>query len=93
MLIKENTVYEGGVFLVDIQIPPDFPFKAPKMNFRTKLYHPFVNEDNRLSMYHLQDTTSMGSGGWSPAITLTSGEYRISTREHVGIHARSSCSQ
>jgi ubiquitin-conjugating enzyme (huntingtin interacting protein 2) len=27
--------YEGGVFIVDIQIPEDYPFRPPRMKFDT----------------------------------------------------------
>ena len=38
-----GTVYEGGVFTVDIVIPPQYPFEPPKMKFTTKVWHPNVS--------------------------------------------------
>ena len=38
-----DTPYEGGKFLVDIIIPPDYPFKPPKMKFDTKIWHPNIS--------------------------------------------------
>ena len=32
----DNTVYDGGVFKVDINIPAEYPFAPPKMKFITK---------------------------------------------------------
>lgn len=38
-----GTVYEGGVFEVDIQIPKQYPFEPPKMKFVTKVWHPNIS--------------------------------------------------
>ncbi len=27
----KDTVYEGGTYIIDIEIPPDYPFKPPKV--------------------------------------------------------------
>jgi len=35
--------YDGGVFVVDIQIPKNYPFEPPKMKFTTKIWHPNVS--------------------------------------------------
>lgn len=32
----EDSPYEGGVFEVDIRIPPGYPFEPPKMKFITR---------------------------------------------------------
>ena len=39
----EGTVYEGGVFEVDIEIPNQYPFEPPKMKFITKIWHPNIS--------------------------------------------------
>ena len=39
----EGTVYDGGIFEVDIVIPKNYPFEPPKMKFLTKIWHPNVS--------------------------------------------------
>ena len=38
-----GTVYEGGIFEIDITIPKQYPFEPPKMKFITKVWHPNIS--------------------------------------------------
>lgn len=38
-----DTPYAGGSFEVKITIPDNYPFKAPTMNFTTRVWHPNIS--------------------------------------------------
>ncbi|XVF04546.1 hypothetical protein REPUB_Repub05bG0092900 [Reevesia pubescens] len=59
-----GTAYHGGIFFLDITFPSDYPFKPPKVVFKTRIYHCNVDVAGNLSLDILKDS-------WSPALTIT----------------------
>ncbi|KAF7456274.1 ubiquitin-conjugating enzyme subfamily protein [Cryptosporidium felis] len=60
----DDSSYAGGVFFLNIHFPSDYPFKPPKVNFTTKIYHCNINSNGAICLDILKEQ-------WSPALTIS----------------------
>ena len=63
MMGPDDSPYFGGVFLLNIQLPPEYPFKPPAVTFTTRIYHPNINSKGEMNLDILK-------GEWSPNLTM-----------------------
>ena len=60
----DDSPFAGGVFFLNIHFPTDYPFKPPKFQFVTKIYHPNINSNGSICLDILKEQ-------WSPALTVS----------------------
>ena len=60
----DGSPYAGGVFFLKITFPEDYPFKPPKVAFKTRIYHCNIAHDGQICLDILKDN-------WSPALTIS----------------------
>lgn len=60
MIGPQTSPYAGGVFLLNIRFCYDHPFQAPKVTFRTPVYHPNIDQQGRLCL----------ETSWNPVTTI-----------------------
>ncbi|KAF8504375.1 ubiquitin-conjugating enzyme/RWD-like protein [Russula emetica] len=77
----EGSVYEGGVFNVEIMINHDYPFSAPKVLFQTRFgsfcsyaTYSFINPISRIYHMNISDKGNVCidilKNNWSPALSI-----------------------
>lgn len=62
----DDTDYKNGVFILDIQIPKEYPFKPPICKFKTKIYHPNINKDNGNICLNI-----LKPDKWNPSLSIS----------------------
>jgi len=61
LIVPENPPYNKGAFKIEINFPAEYPFKPPKIAFRTKIYHPNIDEKGQVCL------PIINAENWKPA--------------------------
>ncbi|KAG2463598.1 UB2L3 enzyme, partial [Polypterus senegalus] len=60
-LYKDSPPYDKGAFKIEINFPAEYPFKPPKITFKTKIYHPNIDEKGQVCL------PIISAENWKPA--------------------------
>ncbi|KAH8042298.1 hypothetical protein HPB51_021382 [Rhipicephalus microplus] len=61
LIVPDNSPYNKGAFRIEINFPAEYPFKPPKITFRTKIYHPNIDEKGQVCL------PIISADNWKPA--------------------------
>lgn len=59
-----DSPYQGGIFRLKINFPMNYPYKPPKVQFITKIFHPNISPSGSICLDILKEK-------WSPALTVS----------------------
>ena len=60
----EDTPYKGGLFIIEVFFPYEYPEKPPIVKFETPIYHPNIKEDGTICISKL-------STEWTPDLSMS----------------------
>jgi ubiquitin-protein ligase len=60
----KDSLYEGGLFKVHIELPVQYPYKSPSVGFESRIFHPNVDEASGSICLDVLNET------WSPMYEL-----------------------
>uniref|UniRef100_A0A4X2LER8 E2 ubiquitin-conjugating enzyme n=1 Tax=Vombatus ursinus TaxID=29139 RepID=A0A4X2LER8_VOMUR len=62
LIVPDNPPYNKGAFRIKINFPAKYPFKPPTITFKTKIYHPNINEKGQVCL------PVISAENWKPTI-------------------------
>ncbi|VDP94827.1 unnamed protein product [Echinostoma caproni] len=74
-LVPEEPPYNKGAFKIELSFPAEYPFKPPKLVFKTPIYHPNIDEHGRICLPIIQPDN------WKPATKIELGKFHFTTRK------------
>ncbi|XP_067864842.1 ubiquitin-conjugating enzyme E2 L3-like isoform X2 [Heterodontus francisci] len=61
LILPQQPPYDKGAFRIHINYPADYPFKPPKVTFKTQIYHPNIDEKGQVCL------PIISAENWKPA--------------------------
>ncbi|XP_034048548.1 ubiquitin-conjugating enzyme E2 L3a [Thalassophryne amazonica] len=61
LIVPDCPPYDKGAFRIEINFPAEYPFKPPKITFKTKIYHPNIDEKGQVCL------PIISAESWKPA--------------------------
>jgi len=66
--VQDSAPYNKAAFRVQLDFPAEYPFKPPKVTFKTKIYHPNIDEHGQVCLPitlpdHWKPATKVEQGG------------------------------
>lgn len=68
---KDCPPFDKGAFRIEINFPAEYPFKPPKITFKTKIYHPNIDEKGQICL------PILSVENWKPATRTSQGEVLL----------------
>jgi ubiquitin-protein ligase len=65
-ILPQSEPYCQASFLIEIALPPEYPFKGPKIIFLDPIYHPSIHESGKFCC----DSGFHGNEGYRPTTSL-----------------------
>ena len=62
LLLAEDTVWEAGLFKLQLDFSEEYPTKPPKVTFLSKVFHPNVYDNGQICLDILQNQWCAGVG-------------------------------
>ncbi|TMS08035.1 ubiquitin-conjugating enzyme E2 L3 [Larimichthys crocea] len=50
LIVPDCPPYDKGAFRIELNFPAEYPFKPPKVTFKTKIYHPNIDEKGQVCL-------------------------------------------
>lgn len=61
LIVPDNPPYDKGAFKIEIVFPAEYPFKPPKITFKTRIYHPNIDDKGQVCL------SIISPENWKPA--------------------------
>lgn len=80
VIFQDQVPFNKGAFKVEINFPAEYPFKPPKVTFKTKIYHPNIDEKGQVCL------PIISPEHWKPATKTDQGKGCIDTCRNYAIN-------